>query len=72
MKYNRYLIAGVILITLTLMILFSGMMSGHMADYANNGNGPNNIFDTGTVIIGMLIPIILAVAYIYFKPAKRD
>lgn len=72
MKYNRYLIAGVILITLTLMVLFSGMMSGHIADYANNGNDHNNIFDTATIVIGMLIPIILAVAYIYFKPAKKD
>lgn len=72
MKYNRYLIAGVILITLTLMILFSGMMSGNMADFTNNVNGHNDIFDTGIVVIGMLIPIILAVVYIYLKPAKRD
>ncbi len=72
MKYNKYLIAGVILITVALMFLFAGMASVPMADYTNNIAENETLFENGTIAIGIITPAILAVLYLYFKPTKKE
>ena len=67
MKYNRYLIIGVIILTLLLIFLFAGAISGPGSEYAGSISNNYLRLESLTVMIGLLVPLIMAGLYIYIR-----
>ncbi|QLC49451.1 hypothetical protein HWN40_03835 [Methanolobus zinderi] len=64
MLYKRYLLAGVILLTIILLIMFAEFMAGPTTEYLQSENTHNLKIDTiGTAVL-VFIPPALAGFYI--------
>ncbi|WP_406661061.1 hypothetical protein V7O66_00625 [Methanolobus sp. ZRKC3] len=70
MKYNRYLIGGIAVITLLLLFMFAGAVSGPTDGYISSICNHYAEIGIPTFIVGMMVPLILAGIYMYFKSGK--
>ena len=71
MKYSRYLIAGIILVTVLLLFVFSGAFSENKTElFKSNG------FDVAEdgyniLLLGIGLPLLLAIIFVFIR-RKRD
>ncbi|ETA68979.1 MAG: hypothetical protein PWQ51_808 [Methanolobus sp.] len=72
MKYNRYLIIGITLLTVLFLFIFSGAVSVTDTELFNvNG------FDAGengfeVLVLGIGLPLLLAAIYVVFRSKKEN
>jgi hypothetical protein len=71
MKYNRYLIIGITLLTVLFLFIFSGAVSETEINlfHSNGSNASENGFEI--FILGIGLPLLLAAIYIVFKSKQE-
>jgi hypothetical protein len=72
MKYNRYLIVGITLLTVLFLFMFSGAVSETDTELfsANGLSASHNGF--GIILLGIGLPLLLAAVYVAFRMKKED
>ncbi|MDI3486837.1 MAG: hypothetical protein PWQ50_2057 [Methanolobus sp.] len=72
MKYNRYLIIGITLLTVLFLFIFSGAVSVTDTELFNvNGfnAGENGV---EVLVLGIGLPLLLAAIYVIFRSKKEN
>jgi hypothetical protein len=72
MKYNRYLIIGITLLTVLFLFIFSGAVSVTDTELFNvNGfnAGENGV---EVLVLGIGLPLLLAAIYVVFRSKKEN
>ena len=64
MKYNRYLIAGITLLTILLLFLFSGTVSETETGLLGLDGLNSSQHGYNTLLLGIGLPFVLAILYI--------
>ncbi len=67
MKYNRYLIAGITVLTIMLLILFSGAVSETNTRIFSVGDLDMAEYGYGALLLGIGLPLILAAIYFFAR-----
>ncbi|MBP1909910.1 hypothetical protein [Methanolobus bombayensis] len=71
MKYNRYLIVGITLLTVLFLFMFSGAVSETETNLFS-ANGFNVEEDGyGVLLIGMVVPLVFALIYVASRMKKE-
>ncbi|WP_321430779.1 hypothetical protein [uncultured Methanolobus sp.] len=72
MKYNRYLIVGITLLTVLFLFMFSGAVSETDTELfsANGLSASHSGF--GIILLGIGLPLLLAAVYVAFRMKKED
>jgi hypothetical protein len=71
MKYNRYLVVGITLLTVLFLFIFSGAVSETDAGLFGIDGFNTAEHGLGVLMLGIGLPLLLAAIYIAFR-AKKD
>ncbi|MDG6243490.1 MAG: hypothetical protein QCH31_03730 [Methanolobus sp.] len=67
MKYNRYLIIGITLLTIMLLFLFSGVVSETGNELLGTKALDQIQYGHGKLLIGIGLPLVFAAIYIFYR-----
>ncbi len=72
MKYNLYLLAGITLLTILLLIMFSGMVSETETKIFEVNGSDSSEYGYTALLLGIGLPLILAILYVFARTRKGN
>ncbi len=72
MKYNRYLITGITLLTILLLFLFSGAVSETETELFKTNRFDASENGYSALLVGIGLPLILAMLYVFTRVKKEE
>ncbi|WP_340820715.1 hypothetical protein [Methanolobus sp. WCC4] len=72
MKYNRYLITGISLLTILLLFLFAGVVSETESEMLRANGIDASERGYGAILLGIGLPLILTMIYIFARNRKGE
>ncbi|SFM61673.1 hypothetical protein [Methanolobus profundi] len=70
MKYKIFLVAGITILTVMLLFLFSGAVAGNEAGLLADNGIATSEHGYGTLLLGIGIPLIIATLYVVARSKK--
>ncbi|WMW21047.1 hypothetical protein RE476_06400 [Methanolobus mangrovi] len=70
MKYNRYLIVGITLLTILLLFLFTGAVSQTETELFGLDGLDSYQHGYSTLLLGIGLPLVLAILYLFTSTKK--